>query len=224
MGTLIFVFSIICGVGVFIYTKQSEQKQWRISGEKEVKKKQFENYYSLRIQDPVSEEIINLATSLREYNSHQKWLKEIVHVLEENYKINNLDIFDVNGLKLPEKHSEINDVINKEGNYEKICKYIQRKPIEELLEDLNKNISYINNNNVKIEQHNSEFVENEQLYILKDNVINLLKKEKDRAEIIKIIKNENKDKKDFKIWCENKIWYINYLIDDNLQEIKFKNF
>ena len=27
-----------------------------------------------------------------------------------------------------------------------------------------------------------------------------------------------------KIWCENKIWYINYLIDDNLQEIKFKNF
>ena len=224
MGTLIFVFSIICGVGIFIYTKQSEQKQWRISGKKELKKKQFENYYSLRIQDPVSEEIINLATSLREYNSHQKWLKEIVHVLEENYKKNNLDIFDENGLKLPEKHSEIIDVINKEGNYEKICEYLQRKPIEELLEDLNKNISNINNNNVKIEQHNSESEENDQLYILKDNVINLLKNEKDRAEIIKIIKNENKDKKDFKIWCENKIWYINYLIDDNLQEIKFKNF
>ena len=98
MGTLIFFICLVIGIGLFFYIKRSEQKQWKISGEKELKNKQYEHYKSLRIDDPVSEETISLATRLKEYSNHQKWLKEILKVLEEEYKIHNLDIFSSNGV------------------------------------------------------------------------------------------------------------------------------
>ena len=66
MGTLIFFICLVIGIGLFFYIKRSEQKQWKISGEKELKNKQYEHYKSLRIDDPVSEETISLATSLKE--------------------------------------------------------------------------------------------------------------------------------------------------------------
>ena len=82
MGTLIFFICLIFGIGIFIYIKESEKKQWKISGEKELKNKQYEHYLSLRVDEPVSEETINIATSLKEYSNHQKWLKEILGTLE----------------------------------------------------------------------------------------------------------------------------------------------
>ena len=43
------------------------------------------------------------AHSYKEYSSHQKWLKEVLRVLEEEYKIHNLDIFSSNGQSLEEQ-------------------------------------------------------------------------------------------------------------------------
>ena len=136
MGTLIFFICLVIGIGLFLYIKRSEQKQWKISGEKELKNKQYEHYKSLRIDDPVSEETISLATRLKEYSNHQKWLKEILKVLEEEYKIHNLDIFSSNGVNLSEKHEDVDNVFNNSGQYEKICNYLQRRSIKELQEDI----------------------------------------------------------------------------------------
>ena len=219
MATLIFVLSLIFGVGVFFYFKQSEKEQWKISGKKELKVKQYENYYLIRIKEPVNQETINLVTSLQEYNTHQKWLKEIINILEEEYKKNNLDIFSENSLNLSEKHKEIDEVINKEGNYKEICKYLQRRPIKELQEDLNK---IIFNNKSDMTENETSKEQNEELYNLKNRVLNLIKEEIDRSEIIKIMKRENLDKEDFKIWCENRTWNINYFYEGNLQDIKFQ--
>ena len=221
MGTLIFFICLVIGIGLFFYIKRSEQKQWKISGEKELKNKQYEHYKSLRIDDPVSEETISLATRLKEYSNHQKWLKEILKVLEEEYKIHNLDIFSSNGVNLSEKHEDVDYVFNKSGQYEKICKYLQRRPIKELQEDIENKLNYSEDSeeekDLQAIKKNREELEN-----LKDRVLSLIYEKRDRPEIIKIIKKENKDKEDFKIWCENQIWNINYYLNSEIQEIKFK--
>lgn len=222
MGTLIFFICLVIGIGLFFYIKRSEQKQWKISGEKELKNKQYEHYKSLRIDDPVSEETISLATRLKEYSNHQKWLKEILKVLEEEYKIHNLDIFSSNGVNLSEKHEDVDCVFNNSGQYEKICEYLQRRPIKELQEDIENMLSNSEENSgekkdLQVTKKNREELEN-----LKDRVLSLIYEKRDRPEIIKIIKKENKDKEDFKIWCENQVWNINYYLNSEIQEIKFK--
>ena len=222
MGTLIFFICLVIGIGLFFYIKKSEQKQWKISGEKELKNKQYEHYKSLRIDDPVSEETISLATRLKEYSNHQKWLKEILKVLEEEYKIHNLDIFSSNGVNLSEKHEDVDCVFNNSGQYEKICEYLQRRPIKELQEDIENMLSNSEENSgekkdLQVTKKNREELEN-----LKDRVLSLIYEKRDRPEIIKIIKKENKDKEDFKIWCENQVWNINYYLNSEIQEIKFK--
>ena len=221
MGTLIFFICLVIGIGLFFYIKRSEQKQWKISGEKELKNKQYEHYKSLRIDDPVSEETISLATRLKEYSNHQKWLKEILKVLEEEYKIHNLDIFSSNGVNLSEKHEDVDYVFNSSGQYEKICKYLQRRPIKELQEDIENKLNYSEDSeeekDLQAIKKNREELEN-----LKDRVLSLIYEKRDRPEIIKIIKKENKDKEDFKIWCENQVWNINYYLNSEIQEIKFK--
>ena len=221
MGTLIFFICLVIGIGLFFYIKRSEQKQWKISGEKELKNKQYEHYKSLRIDDPVSEETISLATSLKEYSNHQKWLKEILKVLEEEYKIHNLDIFSSNGVNLSVKHEDVDYVFNSSGQYEKICKYLQRRPINELQEDIE---NKLNNSEDSEEEKDLQAIKKnrEELENLKDRVLSLIYEKRDRPEIIKIIKKENKDKEDFKIWCENQIWNINYYLNSEIQEIKFK--
>ena len=222
MGTLIFFICLIFGIGIFIYIKRSEKKQWKISGENELKNKQYEHYLSLRLDAPVSEETINIATSLKEYSNHQKWLKEILGTLEEEYKIHNLDIFSDQGISLSEKHEDIDEVFNNSGQYENICKYLQKRPIKELQEDIENKIKNVN------EAQNKEHIldktdqNNKDLENLKNRVLNLIYEKKERAEIIKVIKKENKDRKDFKIWCENKVWNINYLVESEIQQIKFK--
>ena len=222
MGTLIFFICLVIGIGLFFYIKRSEQKQWKISGEKELKNKQYEHYKSLRIDDPVSEETISLATRLKEYSNHQKWLKEILKVLEEEYKIHNLDIFSSNGVNLSEKHEDVDYVFNNSGQYEKICEYLQRRPIKELQEDIENMLSNSEENleekkDLQVIKKNREKLEN-----LKKRVLYLIHEKKDRPEIIKIIKKENNDKEDFKIWCENQVWNINYYLNSEIQEIKFK--
>ena len=221
MGTLIFFICLVTGIGLFFYIKRSEQKQWKISGEKELKNKQYEHYKSLRIDDPVSEETISLATSLKEYSNHQKWLKEILKVLEEEYKIHNLDIFSSNGVNLSEKHEDVDNVFNNSGQYEKICKYLQRRSIKELQEDIE---NKLNNSEDSEEEKDLQAIKKnrEELENLKDRVLSLIYEKRDRPEIIKIIKKENKDKEDFKIWCENQVWNINYFLNSEIQEIKFK--
>ena len=222
MGTLIFFICLIFGIGIFIYIKSSEKKQWKISGEKELKNKQYEHYLSLRIDEPVSEETIYIATNLKEYSNHQKWLKDILGILEEEYKIQNLDIFSDVGISLSEKHEDIDQVFNNSGQYENICKYLQKRPIKELQEDIENKVKNINEN--KNEDHilieNDE--NNKELESLKNRVLNLIYEKKERAEIIKVIKKENKDKKNFKIWCENKVWNINYFVENEIQQIKFR--
>jgi hypothetical protein len=222
MGTLIFFICLIFGIGIFIYIKSSEKKQWKISGEKELKNKQYEHYLSLRIDEPVSEETINIATNLKEYSNHQKWLKDILGILEEEYKIQNLDIFSDEGISLSEKHEDIDQVFNNSGQYENICKYLQKRPIKELQEDIENKVKIINENTNKdhILIENDE--NNKELESLKNRVLNLIYEKKERAEIIKVIKKENKDKKNFKIWCENKVWNINYFVENEIQQIKFR--
>ena len=221
MGTLIFFICLVIGIGLFLYIKRSEQKQWKISGEKELKNKQYEHYKSLRIDDPVSEETISLATRLKEYSNHQKWLKEILKVLEEEYKIHNLDIFSSNGVNLSEKHEDVDNVFNNSGQYEKICKYLQRRPIKELQEDIE---NKLNNSEDSEEEKDLQAIKKnrEELENLKNRVLSLIYEKRDRPEIIKIIKKENKDKENFKIWCENQVWNINYCLNSEIQEIKFK--
>jgi hypothetical protein len=222
MGTLIFFICLIFGIGIFIYIKSSEKKQWKISGEKELKNKQYEHYLSLRIDEPVSEETINIATSLKEYSNHQKWLKDILGTLEEEYKIQNLDIFSDVGISLSEKHEDIDQVFNNSGQYENICKYLQKRPIKELQEDIENKIKIINENinkdHILIENDEN----NKELESLKNRVLNLIYEKKERAEIIKVIKKENNDKINFKIWCENKVWNINYFVENEIQQIKFR--
>ena len=223
MGTLIFFICLVTGIGLFFYIKRSEQKQWKISGEKELKNKQYEHYKSLRIDDPVSEETISLATRLKEYSNHQKWLKEILKVLEEEYKIHNLDIFSSNGVNLSEKHEDVDNVFNNSGQYEKICKYLQRRSIKELQEDIENKLNNSEENSEEEEKDLQAIKKNrEELENLKDRVLSLIYEKRDRPEIIKIIKKENKDKEDFKIWCENQVWNINYYLNSEIQEIKFK--
>ena len=41
MGILITFISLVFGIGIFLYIKKIEQKQWKISGEKELKNKQY---------------------------------------------------------------------------------------------------------------------------------------------------------------------------------------
>ena len=222
MGTLIFFICLVIGIGLFFYIKRSEQKQWKISGEKELKNKQYEHYKSLRIDDPVSEETISLATRLKEYSNHQKWLKEILKVLEEEYKIHNLDIFSSNGVNLSEKHEDVDNVFNNSGQYENICEYLQRRPIKELQEDIENKLNNSEENSEEEKNLQAIKKNREELENLKNRVLSLIYEKRDRPEIIKIIKKENKDKEDFKIWCENQVWNINYFLNSEIQEIKFK--
>ena len=153
MGILITLLSLFFGIGIFFYTKRSEQKKWKISGEKELKNKQYEHYKTIRLEDPVSEETINIATSLHEYGNHQKWLKKIITILEEEYKILNLDIFSDKGINLSQKHEDIDLVFNKSGQYEKICEYLHKTQIIELTEDIE---------NILKNLHNSDLVSTEE--------------------------------------------------------------
>ena len=217
MDILIIFISLVFGISIFLYIKRSEQKQWKISGEKELKNKQYEHYKTIRLEDPVSEETINIATSLQEYGSHQKWLKEIINILEEEYKRLNLDIFSDEGINLSQKHEDIDLVFNKSGQYEKICKYLHKKQIKELTEDIENTLKNLDNKDLDRSDDSKEELES-----LKNRVLALTYEKKERSEIIKVLKKENKDKKDFKIWCENNFWNITYLVDGELIETKFK--
>ena len=50
MGILITFISLVSGIGIYIYILQSEKKQYKISGEKELKERQYESYKELRIE------------------------------------------------------------------------------------------------------------------------------------------------------------------------------
>ena len=222
MGILITFISLVFGIGIFLYIKRSEQKQWKISGEKDLKNQQYEHYKSIRLEDPVSEETINIATSLQEYGNHQKWLKEIIVILEEEYKRLNLDIFSDEGINLSQKHDDIDLVFSKSGQYEKICKYLHKKQIKELTEDIENTLKNLHNKDLSFTEADINDESKEELESLKNRVFVLTYEKKERSEIIKTLKKENADKKDFKIWCENNIWNITYLVDGELIEKKFK--
>ena len=222
MGILITFISLVFGIGIFLYIKKIEQKQWKISGEKELKNKQYEHYKTIRLEDPVSEDTINSATSLQEYGNHQKWLKEITTILEEEYKRLNLDIFSDDRINLSQKHEDIDSVFNKSGQYDKICTYLHKKQIKELTEDIENTIKNLPNNTLARTKEDINDVIKEELESLKKRVFVLTCEKKERSEIIKVLKKENKDKIDFKIWCENNIWNITYLDDGDLIETKFK--
>ena len=230
MGILITFISLVSGIGIYIYILQSEKKQYKISGEKELKERQYESYKELRIEDPVSEELINLATSLKEYSNHQKWIKELIEVLEDEYKKNNLDIFSEEGLDLKftdEDKSEVfkdaNELFNNKGNYENICKYLKRAPIKELCEDLE---NFIPNNDKEADtqkDNNKEtsIKKDEFLDSLKSKVLTLVNEHWDRSSIINTLKKENEDKDNFRIWCENDVWKISYKNNKKTLSIKF---
>ena len=230
MGILITFISLVSGIGIYIYILQSEKKQYKISGEKELKERQYESYKELRIEDPVSEELINLATSLKEYSNHQKWIKELIEVLEDEYKKNNLDIFSEEGLDLKftdEDKSEVfkdaNELFNNKGNYEDICKYLKRAPIKELCEDLE---NFIPNNDKEADtqkDNNKEtsIKKDEFLDSLKSKVLTLVNEHWDRSSIINTLKKENEDKDNFRIWCENDVWKISYKNNKKTLSIKF---
>ena len=222
MGILIILLSVVFGIGIFLYIKRSEQKKWRISGEKELKNQQYEHYKTIRLENPVSEETINIATSLQEYGKHQKWLKKIITILEEEYKRLNLDIFSDEGINLSQKHEDIDSVFNKSGQYEKICKYLHKTQIIELTEDIENTLKKLHNNDLVSTEEDINDDSKEELQSLKNRVLVLANEKKERSEIIKVLKKENKDKSDFKIWCENNIWNITYLDDGDLIETKFK--
>ena len=103
---------------------------------------------------------------------------------------------------MSEKHEDVDYVFNNSGQYEKICKYLQRRPIKELQEDIE---NKLNNSEDSEEEKDLQAIKKnrEELENLKDRVLSLIYEKRDRPEIIKIIKKENKDKEDFKIWCEN---------------------
>ncbi len=222
MGILIILLSVVFGIGIFLYIKRSEQKKWRISGEKELKNQQYEHYKTIRLENPVSEETINIATSLQEYGKHQKWLKKIITILEEEYKRLNLDIFSDEGINLSQKHEDIDSVFNKSGQYEKICKYLHKTQIIELTEDIENTLKKLHNNDLVNTEEDINDDSKEELESLKNRVLVLANEKKERSEIINVLKKENKDKEDFKIWCENNIWNITYLVDGELIENKFK--
>ena len=217
MDILITFIVLVFGISIFLYIKRSEQKQWKISGEKELKNIQYEHYKTIRLEDPVSEETINIATSLQEYGNHQKWLKEIINILEEEYKRLNLDIFSDEGINLSQEHEDIDLVFNKSGQYEKICKYLHKKQIKELTEDIENALKILDNKDLDSSDNSKEELES-----LNNRVLELTYEKKERSEIIKVLKKENIDKKDFKIWCENNFWNITYLVDGELIETKFK--
>ena len=222
MGILITLLSLVFGISIFLYIKRSEQKHWKISGEKELKNKQYEHYQTIRLADPVSEETINIATSLQEYGNHQKWLKKIITILEEEYKRLNLEIFSDKGINLSEKHEDIDSVFNKSGQYEKICKYLHKTQIIELAEDIENTLKNLHNSDLVSTEEDINDDSKEELESLKNRVLVLAYEKKERSEIIKVLKKENNDKENFKIWCENNIWNINYLVDGKLIENRFK--
>ena len=223
MGILITLLSLVFGISVFLYIKSSEQEKWRISGEKESRNKQYEHYITIRLEDPVSEDTINIATSLKEYGNHQKWLKKIITILEEEYKRLNLDIFSDKGINLFQKHEDIDSVFNKSGQYEKICKYLHKTQIIELTEDIENILKNLHNSDLVSTEEDINADSKDELEFLKNRVLVLAYEKKERSEIIQVLKKENKDKENFKIWCENNIWNITYLVDGELIENKFKN-
>ncbi len=154
-GLLVLFFSFHTGIlisiiGIIILIIK-KQRDFSSNIKKERAKK---IYFEIRYSFPISEQTFHLSKIFDlspNIDSHRIWLKNAVDALEKEYRISKKKMFHYNRNHTSAKHPYISitpvnmnyktgenyeRVFFKSGNYLDICKYMKRRPILSLKEEL----------------------------------------------------------------------------------------
>lgn len=139
----------------------------------------------------------------------QAWLRSLIEQLENQYRRHNIDIFkDGNFDTYSFNKNDIAKVVLIAGNYRKLCKSLNHPVFEELEKDLEKFISQKELEAKKKKERHA--------LLLRELGLELGALVKNGATNKEIIDTISKAQKytplnpNFKIWCENEIWYVSY--------------
>ena len=139
----------------------------------------------------------------------QAWLRSLIEQLENQYRRHNIDIFkDGNFDTYSFNKNDIAKVVLIAGNYRNLCKSLNHPVFEELEKDLEKFISQKELETKKKKERHA--------LLLRELGLELGALVENGATNKEIIDTISKAPKytslnpNFRIWCENEIWYVSY--------------
>ena len=145
----------IIGIVLIFVKKQKDFFQ------KVKKEKAFIRYNEMKFSDPISEETFSLSKILDispHINSHKNWLNSAIDSLEKEFRLSGKKTFLYNRnhsaavfpyIKISlesmgyKKGGEFEKLFYKQGNYSKICSYLNRRTVLSLEEELEKFVKLI---------------------------------------------------------------------------------
>ena len=201
------------GIALFIVSYFMITREARDESREQDKLSVKEYYESIKWQRPLDKTTINTLKKIDKLwktkdseQKHFEWLQRQVDQFESEYKYEYADIS-----RPKSKFEDINFLFNSPDKYKAICKFIDKKPIFELIEDWKVNdLRY--ENQLNIESQERRLYVNKVVLEAKSLVIELHQDGLSREEIIKKVKksinlaNENS----IAIYRENNIWHIAY--------------
>ena len=142
-------------------------------------------------------------------SEQQAWLRPLIEQLENQSRRHNIDIFkDGNFDTYSFNKDDIAKVFLIEGNYKKLCQFLNRPVFKELEQDLEHFIGEKNREAKKKRERHSLLLKELELELGA-----LVGSGGTNKEIIDAIVESRKYTSlspNFKMWCENEIWYVSF--------------